>query len=297
MNEVNGTSKTNEVSGMSGTSKTSEMSGMNEMDGKIALLMGFGYESNPEMRLLSTIIDLYRMYKYTKELGCEVRVITDIQETCCLIKPILDGVIDMDITLFLDTLRKRSEYILWNPSLDWKEMICWEKYDKIIFYYTGHGIRGYIVLPDHDRGHNTLSVYTLRDIILNYSRKNSQILCLFDSCFAPILSLPFYFCDNHFKRTVGQYCSQHILCLSSNPSGKSLCSGSGSEFTKYILNLLGQGIISLSEINKYDTLLVNHTCLSKYTPEEKKQTEPIVVIASSYPVGSILWTWVTRKPN
>ena len=179
--------------------------------------MGFGYELDEKDVLFSTIIDLYRMYRYVKELKCQVKVVTDIKVTPCLIKPILDGSVDVEITLFLERIKGLGEYVLWTPSLEWKDIICWERYDKIIFYYTGHGVRGHIIVPKHDYDQgkdNTLSVYDLRDIIISHSTPDSQILCLFDSCFAPTLCLPFYFANQYFKRQnlhSVMYSSQHVM--------------------------------------------------------------------------------------
>jgi hypothetical protein len=224
----------------------------------LAILIGFSYSG--KFSLPGIIVDLYLVYQYCRRCHFDkIIVITDIQcDPVDMTTLVIDNVVDINIFTFITDLKSEKSYLLFNP-FQFQEQLTKVlshgkhigsdnlngNYDKLFFYYTGHGLNGGLRLPDL----TILTTETLRKIIFrrNDSSEDNwkKIFCLFDCCHADGLKLPFHLMETpngqlrYYLNDIDNLISPEIICLvSTNQDEKTVISTYGSHFTRFIIDLL-----------------------------------------------------------
>lgn len=237
---------------------------------KKCILIGFQYSNSnscvlEDLYLPGILTDLMRIYKRTKIMKCDETIIIS----------------DIDI---VSTIFPKTKSIIYSTG-DFEEQIeqCCLDSDQIFFYYTGHAKNGCFILP-HGR---LIQMTTLCEIISESMSIMGQLFCLLDCCNSTGFGLSFKMIkDGSFQlnKTNSVY-KQQILCISSSlENERSVCTKSGSIFTRNISKLLKHNKKNLLDI-------YSNTCSSN---KNKIQTTSITC---SHPNVHELWSWIFGKGN
>lgn len=250
----------------------------------VALLIGFKY--NREFKELpGIIVDLYHAYAYSKKINATVHIMTDIinDENVNLLKnAVFDGVVKSDIISFITDIKQNGEHIPYIEIDSFKQDIsCLVKNtQKLFFYYTGHGLHDYLVLPKF----NKLSTIELRDILLFNLSSNAEIFSIMDCCNGTNLGIPFSLKSGDYRlidRRGRIFPKQDIIhIVSSQEYENSAITGQGSIFTAEIFRFLSAGCRDI----KHLVNSVSKKCFSLYP-----QTASLYV---SRPNIYTSWRWL-----
>jgi hypothetical protein len=294
-----------------------------------ALLIGFGYRGADG--LPGTRIDLYQAWKYCHRIGVKrIFVVTDLDSdlpATGLLKMVIDDVVDANITTFISETKANQEYRRFKP-LEFRQQLRHLAHkldgsDRLIIYYTGHGIPGYLKLPDT----TTLPISEFRDILLGSCSASSQVLWIMDCCHASGMELP-YQLDQHKYHLVNPDYSilPELICvIASTRSQLATSTNKGSIFTRSLFKKLQDGVRSVyrlkSEIDRHvitssaagrnnvtsssssksNEVQVQEKSfpnfLSFSNPVSKSETvldpsDQTMLIYSSYPHLRYFWSWV-----
>lgn len=261
-----------------------------------AIIIGFEYATNT---LPGALIDIYQAHRWCCSFGCTAYVFTDIHENVnnnIIKKNIGAGIVDPDIISFYDmidkTLVTTSDELLTEISGKIKQLDD----DRLIIYYSGHGIKDSLVLPDR----KLLSFVTLRDAILKQLSSTTEIFWVLDCCNPTGLCLPFMLEGNNFVLSptrISCVIQPILLIISANAQEKSVSSDTGSLFTRYlfrILHGLNNGPTIASRNRNLRRLLGNLASSIRRMHTGYTQT---VSIYSSYIMDPILWLWIGSEDN
>lgn len=271
-----------------------------------SILIGFEYKNDI---LPGTLIDLYHCYKWCKSFNCVTYILTDIKEIDIEIlynaidnklanKSLLNFYNIMNPIIIFDNLIDELVKILKNKIQD----------DKLIIYYTGHGVLyDNLVMPND----NLLSMKKLKNIILENVVTSTEIFFVFDCCNPDGMGLPFKLKDNYFVLSTTEmrlvdFVEHKILLITSSANHqKSVATQLGSLFTRYLFKIL-------TDMNKYDEsyikkenipLSINRN-LQRLTSNlscniRKLHTgyQQNISIYSSYIIDPILWFWLGNYNN
>lgn len=122
-----------------------------------------------KLYLPGIIVDLYQAYLFILNMYPDyIIVITDImndQKTSILMKAIVDSIVDADILTFIENIKKKDQYYLYQnvQMLINKIMTISYKADKLFIYYTGHAQNGDIILPNNEK----LLMKDFREVLSN----------------------------------------------------------------------------------------------------------------------------------
>lgn len=272
-----------------------------------AILIGFQYNSSDEHNILpGTIIDLYHAYKWCKSFCREITIFTDI--TTIHDWKIVDhaielNIVDMEILTFINEIPKIivSDKIMLLSQIS--EKLSTE-IDKLIIYYTGHGVTNSLTMPNNDH----LLAIDFRNNILNSLSPYCEIFWILDCCSPNGLNLPFTLHNKIFrfsKFPVDCVTQPIILITSSFTSEKSFASRLDSLFTRYLFKILTEmsntNKIKIHENDIYIPLKNNRNLnrlihsimngINHHRPTNKQQ----VSIYSSYQIDPVLWLWIGSK--
>lgn len=263
------------------------------MPAPLSLLIGFEYHD-----LNGTLIDLYHAYKWCQTFDCEIHVITDIKDFS-----IKQGVADPDLETFYD--RCTSKYIVSNKAqlIAGLDTILRKPSSKLIIYYTGHGLKNGIELPDH----SLMSFNDFRDQILKDIEPEVEIFWILDCCNPDGLSLPYQLKNNQFIFNSGDhhYYGPHriLLITSANPHEKSVATKMGSLFTRYLFQILSKMLVTNFDPQKPLPLIHNRNLqrlignLSSAIRTAHSGYQQTVSIYTSYIQDPVLWMWIgSTKP-
>jgi hypothetical protein len=248
----------------------------------VAILIGFTYKVDP---IKSVIFDLYRVYEFVRNAGAACFVLTDYdtfdpeleshvsdpQIRAFCIHPDPDLVPCPDVTFY--TVRSMQDVMLTIKSID----ITGES--QVMFYYTGHGDADQKMRFPNGQRHDLIEV---RNLLLNQCSPAAEIFMVMDCCNSGSLGLPYGLSSESSKfrlRSVETMTDRVVLLISaSSETEKAGIVSDGSYFTKYLFEVLHQKLLDLGKIR--DII-------------QSKVTFPqTITISSSYPVESILWTWI-----
>jgi hypothetical protein len=244
------------------------------------LLIGFEYKGTDKWNTLPGIpVDLYQAYRYFNHITKNILVFTDITQdyrTSILKRAILDGYVDSNLLSFIEDTKDKNQYTQYistqkggynNNNFDPTIIDFIKGVDRLVFYYTGHGKEGNIILPDD----TYVSLDYIRDLLINHTGKKCQILSLLDCCQSSGMKLPYVISNGLYKlNCVNTITEKEIICISSSGiRNDSSATHTGSVFTRKLFGYLSNTIIPLSRLNKYG------------------------FIYSTYPTIKILWGWVT----
>ena len=248
----------------------------------ISILIVFEYQIK---QLPGAIIDLYHAYKWSKSYGYETYIFTDIKKTNIelLQSAVLNDDIDDDILTFYKKLE--NKYIVTNSDdlmFKIKSVLDMED-DKLIIYYSGHGIEDNIIMPNK----SLLSFISFRDNILESLSDYVEIFWILDCCNPNGLNLPFKFNNNSFELSSSKIecVTQPILLITSaEKDEKSIATKYGSLFSKSLfkyLNKCNDRNLQVM-INKIKEDIDN-------VGSGYKQT---ISVYSSYIIHPVLWMWI-----
>lgn len=246
----------------------------------VAVIAGFQYK---EHRFLNGyLLDLFRAYQYAKSINCsQIVILTD--DDPAYPETIASHVQDDNITLEIYNF-------LWVPiDTDYQVIRALSKDDvihhlartrspdqKIFFYYTGHGCSQGLECPDS----SIIESQDLRDALVDHN----QAFFIIDSCYTPSLYLPYiYGSQAQLSQGLIQWEDKELIMIAPTDSqSKCVIMHHGSPFTRSIFKLL---------IHKQDCLI-----LSDLQFYENGQSQCPSIIRSSYPLNSVLPSWITSGP-
>lgn len=257
---------------------------------KLCLIIGFDYASK-NGELSSSIVDMYNVYKCFSSKDFMCYSITDIKSHHNSILDIIHGKVDDNIFSFMGTLhvdRKELPLLKWyevNTALELYDVminIDYTMLDNLVVYFTGHcEMNSVMILSNGEK----VSFMKIRNLIVDKTSEMVQILMILDCCNAGNLSLPYTFEENEFVlRDLSSPVSKTIIYISSSLSGESaLSSTNRSYFTKYLMKLLNNNIISIP------TIIEN---IQNSLDDRTRKREQTINIYASFKIAPILWSWL-----
>jgi len=236
---------------------------------KVGFFLGFDYSgSTTERTLPGIIVDLYLMTRAVKM--DKLFVITDIDkdpEQTVLLKALLEEVAEVPILSYIQTIKQQQSHILFQDKNQIYQILQQHTLgaEHIFFYYTGHGSKGCLVLPNGE----LLSSLEIRSLL---DGSNREIFAVVDCCHGDGLQLPYMMREGRYKLRSHDFILGRFVCLSSTtPEEESTTSRIGSQFTRDVSKYLQSKFRNLFQ-------------LSVLLPNAK--------ISSSYPNLSTIWNWV-----
>jgi len=246
-----------------------------------AVIIGFEYKVN---KLTGAIVDIYRAYNWCESFGCNIYVLTDI--------------INIKTTVVKHEV-KDARGLLDNISkiLD-KEI----KDNKLILYYSGHGKKESMVMPDQ----SLLSFVKFRDEIINILSETVEIFWILDCCNPNGLYLPYKLEKEHFiLSSLKIKCVKQpiMLITSAEPHEKSIATKNGSIFSENLFRILSElnndddipitrnnkVVIPITKNRNLTRLINNLTSSMRKLKTGYTQT---VSVYSSYITDPVLWMWI-----
>lgn len=279
----------------------------------IVVIIGFSYHDSTVSdteHLASTITDIYQVYSYYRSLGYKIYIASDIVTT---IEPENLGalcaskIVDLGFKDFIHQSFQSLRYHIKNHhDLEaFFESVRITPDRNAIVYYTGHGVKDHIILPNNSK----YSALELRHRIINIgvfqspqsqrisvddidpvrSLRNglnsigSSIFILFDCCNPHGLYLPFEMNRNNFCYDfVGNSFTlpEIILVTSSESNRQSQAKRSYSMFTKELFEIFR------TKSKRYDFSHIITTL--DHTLDSQR-----AMVRASTPCLKIPWSWVT----
>ena len=232
----------------------------------LAILIGFKYESNI---LDGTLIDLRNMRDLFTQGNGYCVILSDIDKKESQIQ---------SSHILIKTKQNIEDAI---------EGLNIHTETRLVVYYTGHGDENSKMrLPD---GTN-FSLQEFKNLVCSKCTENIEILFILDCCHSWNMGLPYKLCldTQRFKlESVSGFVLQSVICLSSSMYNEKSASlqGSGSLFTRHLIDVLREGVLNLTTISK---MVKSRTIGSSVDNEQS------MVISSSYPIPPLIWMWVTN---
>lgn len=168
----------------------------------VAIIIGFSYKK----RLAGVIVDMYKMYNYAVSIGLKPYIFTDYTEDPKLEEIdnlVRNSTVDCEILTFISRVKPtnilgREELTLVLLSL---ASSATSKYNKLFFYYTGHGDSPSISTGSEEPGNTSdagvvlpngdIYVYEeLLHLLDNLTAKDAEIALVLDCCRCS-LTLPY----------------------------------------------------------------------------------------------------------
>ena len=262
---------------------------------RVIVLIGFCYDISDLQPLPGILIDLFKVYSHCKKnVGWDkIIVITDIykKSTPLFVTAVFEGIVSVNITTFLEEI-KDFHLLYINEHEMFKEIRkVVTNADQVLAYYSGHSKHNFILFPQINYNatfgdyeiKNYVTIESFRDLFINYSKYNSQILFIMDCCNGVGLKLPFQlvkgvaggrgggsgegrgssgegrvksFDNLYYYRLTDfpqhKYTRNNILCLSSSMHDeRAVASRSGSIFTRILFSDVLNEKNNLSDILKH----------------------------------------------
>ena len=268
----------------------------------LALLIGFEYHIN---HLPGAIIDLYHAYSWCQTFTSNIFVLTDIssnKRTEELNRIVTRKIADVSLVTFYDMIpHKLLVNNLRSLQENVKRVLNNLTDNKLIIYYSGHGVKDSLILPDQ----TLLSFIIFRDLILDLLQPYVEIFWIMDCCNPNGLHLPYKLQNNSFVLSSSKIecVSQPIILITSADSHeKSAATRSGSIFSHQLFLYLqkmnesptivikNNKVLIPTQFNRNLTRLTNNLAtLIRKLDTGYVQT---VSIYSSYLMDPILWLWI-----
>lgn len=275
---------------------------------KVALLIGFQYQDDPEKYLPGILVDLYLTYQTVVKMGVDrFLMITDIRSDLAvdlLRRALSDDVIDSGILSFVQEAQEKGFYCSYSSQSEFIARITEivGGGDRIFVYYTGHGDNGDMLLPSVDGVANRLHMYIFRKCICDHCLPGSEIFFLLDCCSDTQMKLPFKmiagkyilsgkplpdpnFLDlTSYLKTI-KFSKHNIICLSSSSGdGYSHITEKGSTFTQGFF----KSVATKRVLRELIPEIEDH-CL-----QLKRQT--VTCYSSDHRLG-VIWGWLIGLPD
>ena len=256
------------------------------------LIIGFSYDNLP-----STIADIYHVYSYYKNLDYNLYICTDIIEPINIedrISLLTSGSVDDKFISFVSKTFDCIKTVVKDKQslIDWFRSIELSKDNRLIIYYTGHGIENNILLPNGDR----LTSYQFRNHVLDIgdisNQPKSNIFIIIDCCNPHGFFLPFKFDrdSKSFTCTNFNFILPKIIVMTSSESDSlSQALRLESPFTKYLFEYISKGY------NTYDIWSVCNSIDEEIEKQGKIKSGQKCAVYSSYHSLLVLWSWVINS--
>lgn len=263
-----------------------------------ALLIAFQYKRD---KLEGAIIDLYHAYHWAKTLCSQIYMISDIVEVDGNIIKHAVGrkIVDTGILNFYESPENPENKFVVNNQETFADALKRISLldERLIVYYSGHGVKDSMVLPDH----KLFAYVNFRNLIINNVCEYEEIFWIMDCCNPHGLNFPYVLKGNTFVLNKGNFeCfTQPILLItSSNSEQKSVATRNGSLFTRHLFRLLKQ-------LDKYNTTVnTNNRNLLRITRDLVSSIRKMypdadqnVSIYSSYITDPLLWMWIGNRTD
>ncbi len=271
-----------------------------------AILIGFEYIKTNK-RLTGALIDIYLAYRWCRSFNCDIDIITDIMGEIdeSLLKEAIDrDIVDKDILKFgrFKYVGETKKQVIEMCNI----ILNKNKYDdnKLIIYYTGHGVKDAMVLPNDE----TLMFIEFRDMILDNIDAYCEVFWIADCCNPNGLYLPYKLRDDGLRlsNTRISFVTQPIILITSaDDNEKSISTKYGSAFTVELFRLLNAMNILNDSYNSHQNkritddnnrnLIRLQSNISSQIKNKHRGYSQTISIYSSYFIEPILWMWVGSK--
>lgn len=251
-----------------------------------AIIIAFGYKAN---KLSGALIDLFNAYIWFKKYNYNITIITDI--TTDIDVKVKNYIVNSDEAkrdiLFFYEHVKKSSYKCDNVEnlCNILRIACKNK-DKLVIYYSGHGISENMLLPSSE----LLPFEKFRDIVLEVTNEFTEILWILDCCNPNGMHLPFRLNSEgffHMSKSKISFITQPMLLITSaEQKEKSVSDQYGSFFTRYIFQ----------ELDNTRNLLSIISNVSKKISEQYTGYSQTVSIYSSY-IFTQMFFWINHKTD
>jgi hypothetical protein len=242
----------------------------------VAILIGFEYTHNP---LPGVLIDLERACRWARSFECAITLIVD--QACGSNSDTESEILSQYPTLrirHLAALRLAVTTVLTGTVAD----------QKLIIYYSGHGVAESMILPDQ-----TLLPFThFRDLILGTLDPYTEIFWILDCCNPNGLHLPYKLTGENFRLSPTHIdCITHpsLLLTSSNSNEKSVTTQFGSIFTLTLFRYLNR-LRRTSFKNRNLYRMVQH--LNAMIHKFGTGSIQTISVYSAYMTDPLLWMWL-----
>ncbi len=258
-----------------------------------SLLIGFEYSE--KHNLPGTILDLYNAWKWCQTFSRQIYILTDISEVSDAI-----AYRHPEVTPFWSQVSKFPVHNL-GKLQETLSTTLQETMDRVVIYYTGHGLQNSLLLPDQSQW----SSLAFRDYILGRLNFETEIFWILDCCNPQGLNLPYQLENNRFvvsKETLECVTQPILLITSSNSQEESVATRDGSLFSRYLfenLSLLNSiGDLKFSR-KRVSVPIKNNRNLKRLLGKITSSIQKVhsgytqtVSIYSSYYMDPILWLWI-----
>jgi hypothetical protein len=269
------------------------------------IIIGFQYD-NTNKELKSTITDSYLIYSFYKKLGYRIYIASDAsysKPSDKLTKLLVDDIVDEKYLHFAKShfMEIKHDIKTKNDLKIFFDMVEITGDRKVFVYYTGHGDKKGIKLPDK----TVLSAVDFRKAILEIGRLpedeatistnsdyhsdlslrnginslGSQLFIMMDCCNPHGLYLPYKLgsSENRYISQTFLHVPVEIILLTATDSDSSvIADDSVSVFTKNFIDIL----------KKTDT----NVDLPHITKNISPNSNPMTYV--SYPTTMVLWPWI-----
>lgn len=260
-----------------------------------AILIGFQYNADI---LPGCLIDLYHAWKWCDRGNFNIYILTDIKypNYSMIERAIEKKIMDADAFQFFNNVKELLKSVYTSKDflkiLETIDISCEE---KLMIYYSGHGLREGISFPDK----STLNYIDFRNIIAEKATIYTEIFWILDCCNCSNLSLPYELKENKFvlsKKQISFAKQPMLLIKSSDINEKSVSTFFGSLFTYHLFKILQE----LDGPNKLPVPLSKNRNLSRLRGNISSNIRKLhtgyqqtITIHSSYIIDPVLWLWMT----
>ena len=273
------------------------------------MLIIFEY-NNTNNYLPGAIIDLYHSYNYFKNY--DINIITDITNIDNeLLEEAIDAkIVKDDILKFYNSINPYI-YTNYNNLLSKiKDTLITIKDEKLIIYYSGHGLNDCLVLPStYEIGLPILSdkklfpMIEFRNLILSSISPYVEIFWILDCCNPNGLHLPFKLNGNMFSLAtinidkIDCIPNQVLLITSAENHQKSTATNYGSLFTRYLFQALTTMNVKSNKITLSLNRNLRRLMGNLSSSIRKMYTGHIqnISIYSSYMIDPVLPLWIGKN--
>jgi len=254
-----------------------------------AVLIGFYYEHRP---IPGVFVDLFKAYMACIRFCSRVTVLTDKHQPVLppnIIDQIAAGQVDGEILGFPQ--RDISYRAVANYSqLESELCALLPQDDHILLYYSGHGVRDALIMPDGE----SIPVTHIRSLLTGKMRPHGQLFFILDCCHTCGLYLPYKLSFDRFRLTDdGRLTTSRILLITATQEDqKAVSTQRGSLFSELLFQEL-TAIIYQRNTPDLRRLIADINKSMKPLHPEYPQT---ATIYSSHPMLPVLWGWLSCGP-
>jgi len=246
-----------------------------------AIIIAFQYKD--DKHLCSIQYDIHRILYMCRKYKFDVVIITDIiifeKEIIDKLKEISKYSFDEELDLPLPSIHHVQNS---NDLYEYISLYNNPKDGKIFLYYTGHGEKDIIILPDN----TNINPRMILNILIE---NDNQIIILFDCCYPSSLSLAYKL--NNYKLTLrkGDFIpikNEVLLITGANEdkNEKAMTNKYGSIFTVSFFNLI------LYNLQLRDLTDISHKLINSIYEERNGYIQTVSIYTSKC-IPRILWSW------